>query len=513
MIEILDCTLRDGGYYTNWDFSDELIKKYFNGVANLPIKYLEVGYRSPSKDSYFGEYFYCTKSTLSKIKNLIGDKQIVIILNEKDIELDQLQSLLDSCQDYVDMVRLAIDPKNIKRAMLLVDPIHQMGFKVAFNVMYMSKWSELSTFYQDIKDLNDLPLSYFYLVDSYGSVTPNEVRSVIEKVKSVTSTPLGFHGHNNIELALINTITAIEAGVDIVDSTITGMGRGAGNLSTELLLTYLSKYNGYNVDFHGFSSCIDSFQELKEFYRWGTSLPYMVSGAYSLPQKDVMDLFGKRRYSINDIIQSMGVNTGGYKDDYSNIPPISLPRDRDVLVVGGGPSVGQHFNAIKELVLTKDFIVICSSTRYVNEFRNAGIMAYYVLYGNEFTRYLKIVEQKSTDDKFIIFETGGALGVYFTEAIKDQVFSFPEKDIIYPPISGLTLSLEVARNINSNQVYLVGFDGYANDKSGLSKSDYDIAEENQKVFLEYGKVIDQIISLLPTMYKVDSYHSIYTFLE
>ena len=99
-----------------------------------------------------------------------------------------------------------------------------------------------------------------------------DVKETIQLVKSKTNVPLGFHGHDNLEMGLINTITAIDAGCDIVDATVTGMGRGAGNLKTELLLTYLENAKGLPVKYRELSKVVSEFEELRKFHQWGTSL-------------------------------------------------------------------------------------------------------------------------------------------------------------------------------------------------------------------------------------------------
>ena len=86
-----------------------------------------------------------------------------------------------------------------------------------------------------------------YIVDSYGTLIPGDVKNIINTIKSINKKVLiGFHSHNNLELALSNSLEAMENDIDYLDSTFTGIGRGAGNLRTELLLTYLSlkKYYG-----------------------------------------------------------------------------------------------------------------------------------------------------------------------------------------------------------------------------------------------------------------------------
>ena len=235
-IKLLDCTLRDGGYYTDWNFEDTTVEVYAEAMESLPIDYVEVGYRSIPMEGYLGKYFYCPEYVLKRLKELMPSKELTIILNEKDIRPSHIkEGLLSPCKSYVSMIRIAIDPKNMERAIELAKEVKKEGFKVAFNVMYMSNWKADSSFLNNLKGL-EIVIDYFYMVDSYGGVMPEDVKETIQLVKSKTNVPLGFHGHDNLEMGLINTITAIDAGCDIVDATVTGMGRGAGNLKQNYYL-------------------------------------------------------------------------------------------------------------------------------------------------------------------------------------------------------------------------------------------------------------------------------------
>jgi 4-hydroxy 2-oxovalerate aldolase len=288
MIKILDCTLRDGGYYTNWDFHIETVSTYLEAIDQLPIDYVEIGYRSVRKSGYLGEFFYLPEHILQKIKAKTS-KKLVIILNEKDTRVEDVETLLEPCKGIIDLVRLAIDPNNFQRAIGLAKKIKTLGFDVGFNVMYMSKWKDNTKFLTLLPKVHGVA-DYFYMVDSYGGVYPEDVKEITGLVKSYLSkVKIGFHGHNNLELAFINTLTAIEEGCSIVDATVTGMGRGAGNLKTEVLLTALNSKKNLPVDFNALAKVVDEFSLLQLKYQWGTNLPYMVSGANSLPQKEVMD--------------------------------------------------------------------------------------------------------------------------------------------------------------------------------------------------------------------------------
>ncbi|MBO5961175.1 MAG: aldolase catalytic domain-containing protein, partial [Paludibacteraceae bacterium] len=302
-MQILDCTLRDGGYYTNWDFNVSTVDAYIKAMNGLPIDYLELGYRNNPLKQYNGKFGYCPLSVLKHIRENSKQK-LAVMLNEKNTKPEDLEHLIAPLKGVVDMIRMAVDPKNLDRATVLAEKVKEYGFEVAFNVMYMSKWEQYEGLFEKLPKLNGV-VKIFNMVDSYGSVSPNEVRTIIANLKKFLNCQIGFHGHNNLQLGLINTLTAIECGVDSVDATILGMGRGAGNLNMELLLTYLNKHAGLKVNFNELGDAIQAFIPLYEKYRWGTSLPYMISGANSFPQKEVMDWVSNRVYSFNCIVRAL----------------------------------------------------------------------------------------------------------------------------------------------------------------------------------------------------------------
>ena len=171
---ILDCTIRDGGYYTNWDFDSHLVDTYLKTFNHLPVEYLEVGYRSQSMPGYLGKYFYCPISVLEDLKAK-SNKKLVIILNEKDVRAEDAAALLNPIKGLVTMVRMAIDPKNFKRALVLAQKVKELGFEVAFNVMYMSTWKEERDFIDLLPQVDGIA-DYFYMVDSFGGVYPEDVK-------------------------------------------------------------------------------------------------------------------------------------------------------------------------------------------------------------------------------------------------------------------------------------------------------------------------------------------------
>nr|WP_315143071.1 aldolase catalytic domain-containing protein [uncultured Flavobacterium sp.] len=509
--KILDCTLRDGGYYTNWDFDKDLVETYLTAMNNLPVEYLEVGYRSPKLSGYYGEYFYCPDFVLKKLAHL-SNKKLVIILDEKNIELQTVEELLKPCIGIITMVRIAIDPEQLLRAIDLAKKVKSMGFEVGFNVMYMSKWKNLPEFLSNLKHVDGVA-DYFYMVDSYGGVYPEDVKEIFSVVRSQMKTKIGFHGHNNLELALINTLTAIECGADMVDTTITGMGRGAGNLKTELLLTALNQRKNIEIDFNSLSSVTDSFSQLQKEYEWGTNLPYMVSGANSLPQKDVMDWVGKRYYSYNSIIRALHNQSRGIKDNEDlTIFNLENYKSQKALIVGGGMSVIAHKKAIQKYLLDNpETVIIHASSKNAMIFKDLDNKQFFCLVGNEGHRMEDVFSNEMPKNTVCVLPTfPRKMGTYIPHKLNDVAFQL--KDINFTDKfidSHSAIALQISIELGVTSLEIVGYDGYSNIISGNKEKELFV--ENEYLFNEYlTSTKININSLTPTSYSNLFQSSIYT---
>ena len=170
---ILDCSLRDGGYYTEWDFSSELVNTYLKSMNNLPIDYIELGYRNNPSSAYIGKFGYSPIYLLKHIREF-SEKKLAVMINEKTTQCKDLQQLTEPIIGLVDMIRIAVDPTYITRAINLAKLIKQQGFEVGFNIMYMSKWNQYQRFYENLSGLEGV-VDIVNMVDSYGGIMPNEV--------------------------------------------------------------------------------------------------------------------------------------------------------------------------------------------------------------------------------------------------------------------------------------------------------------------------------------------------
>ncbi len=490
MIKLLDCTLRDGGYYTNWDFNEKLVKNYLKYIENLPIEYIEIGYRSNVNNGYCGEYFYLPKATLEFIKQN-SNKKIAIMLNLKEFYNSNNLSLLDRLENSVDLVRIATDPYKIDIAIKLSKEIKKRGFRVAINIMYISKLDHKHSFFDSIEELS-IYTDILNLVDSYGTIYPEQLRLLIHKIQDRTNIDLGFHGHNNLELAFSNTFVALENGVKYIDSTILGMGRGAGNLKTELILTYLKSMQKLDVDLNSLSKLNELFTPLLQKYKWGTNLAYMISGAYSLAQKDVMEYLEIDRYSMGTIIKKI-------QNNVENISQYNLNlKSKNVLIIGGADSVKEHINAIKSFVMNHNITIIHATSKHLKIFDNIDSLQLFAVAGDESSK----IENIPSSIKYAITSSKPMV-----DSLEVNTFRLDDISFTKYIDSPLSISLEISNLLKATNIYLVGFDGYSSLKS---KKELYLMNENQEIVNSFDK---NLIFLTQTNYKNIIQKSIYGLIQ
>ena len=506
-MKILDCTLRDGGYYTGWDFSDNLVNSYFDLVKHLPIDIVEVGYRgNKTKKSYFGEYYFLTKTKLQSIKKKIGKKtKISVMIDLKDWKTPkELETNLKDCKTCVDIIRFAVDPKKISKIKEYLKITKKLGFIVAVNLMYTHLILNDEKITLDIIKLKKY-FDIMYLVDSYGTLIPGDIGSIIKKIKLIDKNlNVGFHSHNNLELALSNSIEAINHGIDFVDCTFTGMGRGAGNLKTELLLSYLGiKLNKIRINnFKNIGRVVDMFEEIRSKEKWGATLPYMISGSTNSPQSEAMQLIKSKRYDMTDIVTYLY----NKKKKKINIIKNLNFKKKEVLIIGGGISVKKKINYLKEFLKeNKNIFVIFSSSRNVELFNNISSKSITCITGNEIVKIKKNYFKKN---KFIINDL---IDDKTLLPKKTQNFYKLKKNILSKNInnSPLAISLAAAHEIDAKKIFLIGFDGF----NKIDKiNDYSLFNENQKILNFYDNRLN-IIFLSETSYDVKNRSSIFKYLK
>lgn len=280
-VRVLDATMRDGGLVNNFMFSDEFVKSLYETNVKAGIDYMEFGYKASKElfdESKFGKWKF---SSDDDIRAIVGDNNTSLKLAVMaDVgRCDFKKDIVDKKDSPVDMVRVATYIHQIAGAVEMIEYCKNKGYEVTCNIMAISKAQE-SDVAQALEMVAKTGLDGIYIVDSYGSLVPEQIARITEFYQQVTDKygiALGIHAHNNQQLAFANTIEALADGVSFLDATMNGMGRGAGNCAMELLLGFLKnpKYTFIPV-----LKFLENYMvKLKaDGVIWGFDIPYMLTG-------------------------------------------------------------------------------------------------------------------------------------------------------------------------------------------------------------------------------------------
>ena len=279
-IKVIDVTVRDGGLMNDHRFTDDVVRGVYRACVDAGIDYMEIGYKT-SKAIHnaedFGPWKFCDEKD---VRRIVGD-------NDTDLKLcimadaercDYKEDIAPKKDSVIDMVRVATYIHQIPIALDMVKDAHDKGYETTVNLMAASTIpeSELET---GLEMLCDSEVEGVYLVDSFGSFYSEQVHYLVDLYARFTAPrgkTLGMHAHNNQQLAYANTIEAAIKGANLLDSSMAGLGRGAGNCQTELLLGFLHnpKYRLRPV-----LQCIqEHIEPMRHDLRWGFDIPYMITG-------------------------------------------------------------------------------------------------------------------------------------------------------------------------------------------------------------------------------------------
>ncbi len=279
-IEILDCTVRDGGLINNHMFEDSFVKAVYDACLAAGVQYMEMGYKGSGKifsPTKFGKWKFCTEDDLRSIVDDNPTSMKLSVMADAE-RTDYHTDILPRENSVIDCVRVATYIHQIPVAIDMINDAHDKGYETTLNLMALSLVQE--------KDLDDAlealvktPVNVLYIVDSFGYFYSEQIRdytlTFLEAVKG-TGKQIGVHMHNNQQLAYANTIEALILGANYLDTTINGMGRGAGNCPLELLIGFL-KNPRYRL--RPIVECIQNeFLPLLKDMEWGYRVPYMMTG-------------------------------------------------------------------------------------------------------------------------------------------------------------------------------------------------------------------------------------------
>ncbi len=279
-IKVIDCTVRDGGLMNKWQFDDKFVRHVYDSLAKAGVDYMEIGYLSSEgmfSREEMGPWKFCAEEDLKRI--IDGTEKKIKLSAMADIGRIDYHDIPHKSESSLDMIRVACYVHQVDAAIDLAHHCIDKGYETTINLMAVSTVG-IRDLDEALGDLAKSRVPIIYLVDSFGAFYSEDIEALSRRyMESLPGKTIGIHSHNNQQLAFANTITSIICGINYLDATLYGIGRGAGNCPLELLLSFL-KNPKFKVrplieviehEILPWSKKID----------WGYFIPYMITGVFN----------------------------------------------------------------------------------------------------------------------------------------------------------------------------------------------------------------------------------------
>lgn len=381
-IKLLDCTLRDGGYINNWHFGEDATKAILEKLVLSKTDVIECGYISQIKGGGEGETQF---KSLDDMKKLLPEKlpqqkyAVMVNLGEFPIE-----AFPNADEDDSFIIRVCFKKKELEEGLEFCRQLKEKGYGVYVQAMASLNYSD-TEFIELIKKANLAKPDSFYIVDSFGAMELPDLKRFISLSDHNLSPEisLGYHSHNNLQQAYGNAKYFVEQNLQrdiVVDASVYGMGRGAGNLNIELFAAFLNSNYGkwYNID--PMLDIMDDY--LKPIFSenfWGYSLPFYLSARYNchpnyanyfaekntLSNKSMKELLAslpedvKLSYSKDTAEKYYSEFQERFVDDKACVSALKNDFEgREILVLAPGKSLSERKDDIDKFISEKNPLII-----------------------------------------------------------------------------------------------------------------------------------------------------------
>lgn len=306
-LQILDVTLRDGGCVNNFDFGRAYMEKILAAQEAAGVEVIELGYLDGVKGSHFGRTQYINEKVIpqSILKDKKEGRTYVAMIDHGCFDLDTLGM---RATEGIDGIRLAFHKKDRLEAIQQGRKIIEKGYSLYIQPMLTLRYTD-SELLELIELVNEeLPdATAFYIVDSFGEMRPNDVTRIASLVDNnlLFDISLGFHSHNNLQLSYSNSIELLRFPIQrdlILDASIMGMGKGAGNLNTELLIEHLNLFYGKQYRIEPLLEVIDKvINQLHDEFYWGYAPEYYLSATNQCSPNYAKHFYDKHMLPIDQV--------------------------------------------------------------------------------------------------------------------------------------------------------------------------------------------------------------------
>ena len=480
--QLLDCTLRDGAYLIDKKFGDRTIHGIVRGLIQAKMDYIEIGF---FQDDGFGEGKTVYRNSVDAKRFIPADKGGAVFSVMADYSRFSIENLDPCTGDSIDVVRECFFKHERYGAIEACRKIKALGYKVFVQPVDILGYTDAELI--ELIELINLVEPYCVsIVDTFGSMYEEDLQHVysIMDHNLVSSSKIGFHSHNNMQLsnALSQAFLRMAHGKRdvVVDCTISGMGRGAGNTPTELIAQYMVAKLGYNYDMDALLDVIDGYMDnIRSRCTWGYTTPYFIAGCYSahvnnisyltqknsIHSKDIRYILNKigaqprKRYDYDLLEQTYMEYLQSDVDDSCSLKALAnILAGRNVVVIAPGKTSSDYCEQIQDYIRDHEAVVI--TVNFLHEMIQgdfvyiSNVRRYrYWSVSPAFTAAKKIVtsniQTESNDENTIV--------VSFVKLVKCGWEHLDNSTIML---------LRLLDMLHVGNIALAGFDGYSSNADG-----------------------------------------------
>lgn len=530
-VNLLDCTLRDGGYINDWNFGHSVMLSTYKRLDDAGVDYIEVGFLDDRRDFDINRSIQPNTDCYNEIYKGV-EKKHAIPVAMIDYGTCSIDNIGKADTTFIDAIRVIFKKEKIKDAIPFCKKIKEKGYKLFIQAISITAYSDLEML-EYIQIINEVKPFAFSIVDTYGLLDDKQLSHYfyLYDYNLDPEISIGYHAHNNFQLAFANSKKYISLETKrniVVDGTVYGMGKSAGNCPSELIAMELNDHYGKSYDINQFLEILDN--DLYPIYMqhyWGYKYNFYISALQKCHPNYVKELLDKKTLTVSSINQILSkipdekkllfnkdyieeaylefLKHNGSTIDDAHILEKNLC-DQDIVLLGPGGSITKYENEIKKAVRTHNATLISIN------FSPEQFDADYIFISNA-KRYEQLCDMgrsEITVSKLILTSN-----ITPYDIKPDFVLSF--SNLVDQNKSGsdnaLLLCLTALKTFKVKKVMLAGFDGFSSNSSDY----YDVAKAfagNEEYKSNMNSVVSENIAkisrdlniefITPSLYKCEN---------
>ena len=504
-ISLLDCTLRDGGYVNDWKFGHDNMVSVFERVVDAGTDIIEIGFLDERRPFDYDRSIMPDTDSVEKIYGDL-DRKGTKVFGMIDYGTCGIDHIKPQSESYLDGIRVIFKKHLREQALLFCEELKKLGYIVFAQLVSVTAYSD-----EELLDLcriaNERKHDAVSMVDTYGLTHQKDLRHILEILDQnlEKNIAIGYHGHNNFQMGYANCqmVLAYSEETDrdlLVDGSLYGMGKSAGNAPIELVAMHMNNEYGKNYHLSQYLEAIDA--NIMQFYQpatWGYSLFFFIAASNDCHPDYVKQLTNKHTLSIKQMTELLGKLQGEKKllydkdymeklyvefqdkeiNDTESVNALSEElTGKNILITGPGTTMETQSRRISEFVMSANPVII--SINYASK----AFMPDYIFLTNS-KRYIRLSTLLSKQ-KIPVIATSN---VTPTDAPFEYVVNISElldRSSEYADNS-LMMILKVLMRCNIKEVNLAGFDGYSGtDANYLDEGkEYEFAKQKADYLNNY----------------------------